>query len=1236
MIKGAQVQIRPNKLSYAVSLALASLVAGNAAMAQDTPATPATPVPPKAVAAAEGEVAQILIVGTRASQQSAIDRKKNAATAMDSIVAEDVGAFPDRNVGEAISRIAGIALNRGDFGEGISVNVRGTSADLTRVEIDGQGVQAGGGTDANGGGDGRGVELRELSSDLIKSVDVVKGSTADMTEGALGGGIIIKTRTGLDFKKQFFSARIAGSQGSLNKKWSPDINLVFADKFLDGRLGIVANVSKSGVFNEAHSQELTANSAGYTKAIDFDNSPEKTFSYNPDLLSKTNPIVNQPTGSWPITAAGGGNLEGFTPMEILTKSGAASNKAACATAFPDFSAAQLAGLSTNNQRAAVVHRGNERQSCYNQWNDYTPTNLRNIIKTQEDKRLSGDLRLDFKVSDKLTVFAKGNRSTREVNDAFMTFTLGNMSINPASTVSPAYSGAAFTTNAAGNRIAVPGSGYYTYNTPSFTTNAPYSATSAVNIDPASVVVDGKHHVTKYTISDGVVGTDQISNVIKTNAQYLQTGGTWRDGGLKIEFMIGDARSDFERGDLRTAFSTAYGPATLSVGESGLWNYSFPGASPLNPTNFDSHGVARPATIATVAVPADANVPVAIPAYTIAQQPLRTSAPNVTWRPKMGETREKTAKVDLSYAFSDRVPAFTLLKSGFNLRDTSGSSWGAGGSTIKSAVGTFGTAGYVAPIQLPTSNLTTSIGGCQNTPGSLGAGGQPCVYGYTPKTNLNDVRSGQIVVTPAQYQNIVAQAMTQPSTAQFFGGAPDRSPSLFNNWTQIDVAKAFALAGGQNANFDCMKSCVASDGNTYAQPVSRFSEKATSAYLMSDFDLTELPFTKYSLPFGMEMNGNFGYRIVRTEVEATGNVGFTSITKTANYNPGAPNAAGGTVSTTISSNTSLEKTTTDILPAFNLALWPVANQVVLRYNRAKTVGRPPVSRLFPTGTCTYDERRLDNDQDMTCGIIGNPALKAQTNINQNFSAEWYPNKDTMFSIGRFIHKGIIGAAVEVNKTGENLFEGTDLLDPATGKKLSELEFSYRTYENGPPLRRTGIEFASKTAFTFLPSVLRFTGLDLNYTKLKSAASTVTIRDLLTGDVLPPRDEPEYSYNASLWYDDGALTMRVALQAVAQVLTSISGAGTNAINNFPNDAGGRITVLPYNPGSANFRAATRYVDAKIAYRFKNGIELFAEGRNLGLSSNINNQGPYAPFEDGTPNLSSLGYGGRRIMIGMNFKH
>ena len=1204
-------QIRPKRLSYAIALALA----GNIAMAQEAPK--------------ETEVKKVVVSGTRASQQSGIERKKNAATAVDSIVAEDVGALPDRNIGEAISRIAGIALDRGDFGEGVSIGVRGNSADLTRVEIDGQALQAGGGTDLNGGGGGRGVEFREMSSDLIKSVDVVKGSTADMTEGSLGGGVIIKTRTGLDFKKPFYALRMAASQGSLNKKWSPDTNLILADKFLDNRLGVLLNVSTSEAQNEGHSSQVaTSANQGYARAIDFDNSPNKTFAFNPSTVSTTDATATAPLLSTPLLA--GGFLNSASPLELITRSAAAQTKADCYAAFPNLTTAQQNAIAAGTARnGAINHRGNELTTCLNQWNDYTPSLVRFLQKKQIDKRRSGDLRFDFKVNNELTVYAKGSIQRRTVDDNFLTYGLGGLSVNSASN-SPTYNGLTFIDSASGVRSAVPGSGYYLYDTPSFRTNAFPAMGAVANVDPRSVTVDANHHVTKFTISDGSAGVDQIHNKIETSSTYLQTGGIYKNGPLTAEFFIGDARADFKRGDKRTSWSYNYGPATLQVLPNGLWTYSFPAGSTFdqsNPANY-------------TAVPASPTVPVAIPAYTIAQQALLTQAPTLQYTPRANETQERTAKLDLTYALGDKVPFLSRVKTGFNLRDTSGQSWSPnGGYVVQSAQGTFGQAGYVPAITMPQSIVRSTFVGCENTAGSLGAGGQPCAYGYNANTNPLNAQSGQIVFTQKQFQDIITQAMTERTT-QFFAGAKDRPAGLIDGWTQIDVEKVFALTGAKNANYDCLKECTASDGKVYSQPSGNFTEKVRSGYLMTDFLIDHVPFTTLGLPFNWELDGNFGYRIVNTKVQGTGIMGFTSIQKTASYNPANPNQAGGTVTTTLITPTTLDASTTDYMPALNLALWTIPDQVVLRYNRAKTIARPPVTSLLPSGTCTYDERKIGTigsngqEPDQTCsGTLGNPALRPQTNLNQNFSVEWYPNRDTMFTASAFHQKGRIGPSVVTGRSDVKMFSGTNLVDPATGVALSDLDFNFNIWENGVATTRKGVEFSSKTAFTFLPWKLRYTGMDANYTKLRSAVSAVNVVDLITGTPLPPAREAKYSYNLSLWYDDGALSARVALQAVASMFNCIAACGANTVNNYPSSQGvTRIIPIPYNPGSPNFKDATRFIDAKIAYRFENGIEIFAEGRNLGKATTSNSQAQFAPFADGTPNLLDYAYAGRRIMIGM----
>ena len=1224
--------LRRKPISYAVSLALASLVSGTV-LAQDN----------KAVEG-DKEVTTVLVVGTRASQQTAIDRKKNAATAMDSIIAEDVGAFPDRNVGEAISRISGIALDRGDFGEGINVTVRGNSPDLTRVEIDGQGVQAGG-ADLNGRGEGRGVELRELSSDLIKSVDVVKGSTADMTEGSLGGGIIIKTRTGLDFKKQFLSARVSAIQTSLNKKITPDLNLIFADKYLDGRLGIVANLNASKAQNEGHS--LTAggsnNQAGTIRAIDFDNSPNKTFSYNPAFLTASDPTVDQQMGVTSVPA--GVNSFAGTPRDVVTKAANATSKADCYAAFPALTTAQQATIPSGNARNnSITQRENELLSCLNQWNDYTPNAIRYFVKRQTDERRGGDLRFDFKVNNNLTVYGLGRSTKRTVEDYNGSYNLGGMNVNPATLLTTGGVVPAFTDSAAGVRSVTPGWGYYLYpTTASFRASAMPAQGAIANVVPGSVLVDDAHHVTKYTITDGSAGVDMAKGHIDTSSQYFQAGGTYRKDGLKAEFFIGDASSKIRRIDKRIqGINQTYGQSTISILPNGTYTYEFPANSSFNQLNYDAYAplIQQAASSAVKLSPTNT---VAIPAYTAAQKPLVNPTISIPMQnARETNTGERTGKLDLSYALSDRIPFFTNIKTGVKYTDTTNKSWGTGGQTLQDPQGTFGTAGFVPGIYLPNSNLRSTIIGCKDTAGSLAAGGQKCQYGYNPSADPRTALQGQMVLTPDAYKNLIAQSLTVAPTAQFYGGAPNRPANMLDGWYTLDIDKFYALSGIPNYNLDCLKSCVASDGKRYDQPYEAFREKTTAGYLMTEFDFDQLPFTNWRMPFGMELTGNAGVRYVKVNATGTGFMTFTTIRKTASYDPANPTAAGGTTTSVLRKSTSLSSDTTDYMPVYNLALWMVPNQLVLRYNHAKTVARPGITRMLPSASCTYDERFNDSEdgdgseRDQRCtGTLGNPGLKPFTNSNRNLSLEWYANKDTMFSATMFRQIGKIGAGtLVVTKQNQHPFAGSDAVDPTTGIPLKDLEFTYNQWENQPATTRKGMEFGTKTAFTFLPWFLRYTGFDGNYTRNQSTSTAATAHDLLTGAALPVPFEPKYSYNASLWYDDGAFSARVALQVVAPVYNCISPCSGTAVNNFPADGAVNWRV-PYNPGSPVFTNGTRFVDAKMAYRFRNGIELFAEARNINLSRRTTSTGGYANFADGTANILADSYYGSRIMVGATFR-
>lgn len=1257
MTQTSPTLLRHDRIATAVSLAVA-LLAHEAALAQQSSAEPAAAtaakpaeVKPKAPI---NELETVLVVGTRQSQQSGINRKKHAATAQDSIVAEDVGAFPDRNIGEAISRIAGVALDRGDFGEGVNVSIRGNGPELTRVELDGMGVRSGAGTDLLGGGDGRGTEFRELSSDLIKSVDIIKGSTAAMTEGSLGGGIIIQTRTGLDFDKPYYSLRAAGTQSDLNKKTTPNYNLVLADKFLDNRLGIIINLNKSRYQNEQHgvTQGGSNNQQGLVRLADFDNSPEKTFTFNPATLSKTDPAATATLLASPLTA--GGFFNAATPLDVLTKSAAAQTKADCFTAFPNLTATQLAAIvpGTRNAtvNAAVNQRNLEQLSCLNQWNDYTPSQtagFRFNFKSQDDRRTGGDVRLDFKVNDQLTVYTKLSANTRHVDDIVGFLGVGS---------SPTFN-ASFTDNLATRTRTLPAgvSGSLlsgTYSTPSATPNngvtVPLVLGATTSILPG-YKVDASHHVVSYSTDNGFYGTDTIFSAIDTDTKTLVGGGEYRDGRLSVQFLSGTTKSTATRYDRRASFSYNYGVGHYALQPNGLWAFTLPNGSTNDQLNFPAYATLNPA-VAAAAFPASAVNPVSVPAYTAAQRAQYTNNTLLqVIRSFDTDSSEKTGKVDLTYNVVDKIPFLTAIKGGLNYRNTSGNFWAGAGGTIKEPVGTYGQPGFVPGVYMPQVNTRWNVIGCENTPGSLAAGGQPCAAnGYAPNNQLNagigGVAAGTTTLSRAQYEELVRQTLTIAPAGQFYAGSKDRPPTLINGWNQIDIDKLFQLAGVP-VRLDCLRSCTASDGKVYDMPVTQFSEKSKAAYLMTDFEMDRVPFTSWSLPFGMELAGNFGVRVVQTEVAGTGYMTFRSVRKTASFDPANPTAAAGLAIAAFSQNTSLSGKSTDVMPSLNLALWPVVDKLALRYSIGKTIARPPVSKLLPSGTtCTYSEVIEDNpadpdgsaaDQNCT-GTMGNPALKPQTNVNQNLSLEWYANRDTMFSAGIFRQHGLVGApTIGTVRSNTKVFANSSAIDPVSGIALKDIEFGFTQWDNAQPSTRRGIEFGMKTAFTFLPSILRYTGMDANYSYVRSTQGAPVL-DLISGDILPVANEPKYSYNASLWYDDGGFQARVALQVVApRYYTFSPNTSTNVgVNNYPS-VGTTGWRLPYNPGASIFGNRTAFVDAKVSYRFKNGLELFADVRNLTGERTQTTTGGYQDYADGIPSVYGDGYNGRRYMVGMTLR-
>ena len=95
-----------------------------------------------AAAQAETDVMEeSVVVGTRASLMSAIDKQELADGLISVVDSDAMGDFPDTTAAEAIRRLSGISIEN-DQGEGRYVTIRGLSSDLNSIAVNGATIVA--------------------------------------------------------------------------------------------------------------------------------------------------------------------------------------------------------------------------------------------------------------------------------------------------------------------------------------------------------------------------------------------------------------------------------------------------------------------------------------------------------------------------------------------------------------------------------------------------------------------------------------------------------------------------------------------------------------------------------------------------------------------------------------------------------------------------------------------------------------------------------------------------------------------------------------------------------------------------------------------------------------------------------------------------------------------------------------------------------------------------------------
>ncbi len=195
-------QFKKTKIATYVCMALSSAVSANVQAYADDDA--------KKNNLEDVEIIQV--TGVRSSLTSALNAKRSSEAISDSIIAEEIGKSSDENIAQALSRIAGVSLDRSG-GDNQTVTVRGIQAALNDVKLNGVSMTS--------NTDDQAVDLSLFSADVLGRIDVVKSPSANQEEGSLGASINLQTRAPLSSKKNVNVFTVEARHNDLREDTTP-------------------------------------------------------------------------------------------------------------------------------------------------------------------------------------------------------------------------------------------------------------------------------------------------------------------------------------------------------------------------------------------------------------------------------------------------------------------------------------------------------------------------------------------------------------------------------------------------------------------------------------------------------------------------------------------------------------------------------------------------------------------------------------------------------------------------------------------------------------------------------------------------------------------------------------------------------------------------------------------------------------------------------------------------------
>lgn len=177
---------------------------------------------------------EVVVMGDQArGQAKAFNQQKTNRNVTNVISADQVGRFPDSNIGDALKRVPGITMQN-DQGEARNIIVRGLASELNSVTLNGNRIPS-------AEGDNRKVQMDLIPSDMIRTIRVNKTLTPDMDGDAIGGSVDLVTRAASGGQRISFTA--LGGFNPIRNGATGSGAFVYSNRFADGKVGVVLSAS---------------------------------------------------------------------------------------------------------------------------------------------------------------------------------------------------------------------------------------------------------------------------------------------------------------------------------------------------------------------------------------------------------------------------------------------------------------------------------------------------------------------------------------------------------------------------------------------------------------------------------------------------------------------------------------------------------------------------------------------------------------------------------------------------------------------------------------------------------------------------------------------------------------------------------------------------------------------------------------------------------------------------------